>query len=131
MPAIAEHEAPYQTPSPAARLPRTPLRVPQKVNQSSPPPYVPVTHLSPPRYKVSAGLSDSTEGHSSSDSKMGQKEDQQVEQVEGSSWMKRWTDRQWFGSRKKRWALFIGLGLVLVAIVVGLSVGLTLGLRDG
>jgi hypothetical protein len=55
-----------------------------------------------------------------------------MEQAEGSSgWLKRWTDKQWFGSRKKRWSLFILLGLLLVAIAVGLSVGLALGLRNG
>lgn len=41
-----------------------------------------------------------------------------------------WRDRQWFGSRRKRWGKFICLGLLVIAVIVGLAVGLSLGLKS-
>lgn len=148
MPPIAEDEPRDQSDSAAlavattmaaGRPPRTPLRVPPKISQAAPPPYVPVTHISPPRYNDDDGSvaasSESFEGRRSSDAARFEKQ-QQVQHhdhqfVEGGSRLKRWADRQWFGSRRKRWAVFVSLGLLAVSIAVGLAVGLTFGLRDG
>lgn len=150
MPPIAEDETPSRSDSPtgqeqqqaAAAVPRglrTPLRVPQKIGQSAPPPYVPVTHISPPRYPdedSSRAASQSLDGSGSSEDQFEKQHyEHQLydgeEHVEGGNRVKRWMDRQWFGSRRKRWGVFIALGLLVIGIVVGLAVGLTFGLRDG
>ncbi len=38
-------------------------------------------------------------------------------------------DKQWFGSRRKRYGIMLVLGLLLLGIIVGLAVGLALGLN--
>lgn len=151
MPPIAEDETPSRSESPtgqqqqqaaaaaAVRGPRTPLRVPQKIGQSAPPPYVPVTHISPPRCPdedSSRAGSQSLDGSGSSEDRFEKQhyEHQQQhgeEHVEGGNRVKRWMDRQWFGSRRKRWGVFIALGLLAIGLIVGLAVGLTSGLRNG
>jgi hypothetical protein len=149
MPPIAEDETPSRSESPTAqeqqqaaaapRGPRTPLRVPQKIGQSAPPPYVPVTHISPPRYPdedSSRAASQSLDGSGSSEDRFEKQHLEHQEQygeeyVESGNRVKRWMDRQWFGSRRKRWGVLIALGLLVVGIIVGSAVGLTLGLRDG
>lgn len=163
MPPIAEDETTLHpahipvTPS-VVRAPRAPLRVPQKMSQPTPPPYVPVTHISPPRYSRSnsnsnsinktssqsdddegrswpPSSSESIDGRGSSETRLEKHPQERHSHREfvpsGGGRLKRWVDRQWFGSRRKRWAVFAGLALVLVSVVVGLALGLTLGLRDG
>lgn len=139
MPSIAEDEDPSRTntPPPAAlRAHRSQRRVPQKISQSAPPPYVPVTHISPPRYYEgdgSGGLTESSESRESSSVYTSEKRlsgQQHQERATGGNRLKRWTDRQWHGSRRKRWGIFIGLGLLAIGLIAGLAVGLTLGLRE-
>lgn len=135
MPPIAEDEdAARDPPTTAPRHPRTPLRIPQRAaNQSAPPPYVPVTHISPPRYRDSSTLSDSSEGRRSSELKLEQQQlhAAQMQKAEGGNRFKQLTEKQWFGSRRKRWTAFICLGLLSIGLIVGLAVGLTLGLKNG
>ncbi len=150
MPPIAEDDTPHHPTAPrlaAARPPRKSLRgAPQiqKTSQTASPPYYvraalvvgPSSYENGPR---GGAASDSSDKRTSSDSglekskiQLQYERDEAAERTQGDvGWFKRWTDRQWFGSRRKRWGLFISFGLLAVGVIVGLAVGLTLGLRDG